>query len=388
MSCKSKAYCPYPFIGVSLQADGMTLPCGQYMDVSKFPKTQTIQEARNNYMQVMREKMLNGEHDAGCQCPAEEATGIKSMRQSAIDRYGIQPYSKVKVAEIFFDNVCNLKCRMCASPYSHLIYEDEKKIYGETISPTKYVKNTNYLNLDTTELEEVKVYGGEPLLNKEANEFFGKIIQDGNIENLSIDISTNGTILPMSNVLDAFLRCKELKINISIDGYKELNEYIRSGSNWNEIDENLKFFDSLFDRRNKHTLIQIHSAVGIYNANKINELDQYIENTFPRFSKTKQMIQYPVFLNIQNAPKEYKDLISPLLDSDMRQYMYNSKNDYFSHFVNYHTSMNRIRCEELESKNSLLHDFINEYNTATIATDSSKFFIDQIKFLKGEKNEI
>ena len=100
------------------------------------------------------------------------------------------------------------------------------------------------------------------------------------------------------------------------------------------------------------------------------------------------MIQYPVFLNIQNAPKEYKDLISPLLDSDMRQYMYNSKNDYFSHFVNYHTGMNRIRCEELESKNSLLHDFINEYNTATIATDSSKFFIDQIKFLKGEKNEI
>lgn len=378
MSC-NKTYCPYPFIGVSLQADGVTFPCGQYMDESKFPKTQSIEDARNNHMQVMREKMLNGEHDKGCQCPTEEAVGITSMRQSAIDRYGIQPFGKIKVAEIFFDNVCNLKCRMCASPYSHLLYEDEKQIYGETLSPTKYVRNTKYKDIDIHNLEEVKIYGGEPLMNKEADEFFKQILLDGNIKNLSINMSTNGTVLPMPNVLEAFLNCKELQINISIDGFNELNEYIRCGSNWDTIVKNLQFFDSLHDKRIGYTRIQIHSAIGIYNVNMINELDNYIKEKFPRFIKTRQMIQFPVFLNIQNASKEYKDLISPLLDDEMNRYMYNGNNDYFSHFVNYHKSLDKLRNKELKNKNPLLNDYINNYN---IIVDSSEFFTQQIKILK------
>ena len=72
MSCKSKTYCPYPFIGASLQSSGITLPCGQYMNIAPFNPAQSIEEARNSsHMQDMRMKMLNNEHDSGCQCPAE-----------------------------------------------------------------------------------------------------------------------------------------------------------------------------------------------------------------------------------------------------------------------------------------------------------------------------
>lgn len=381
MSCKSKSYCPYPFIGVSLQADGITLPCGQYMNVANFPKTQTVDEARNGYMKIMRENMLNGIHDKGCQCPAEEKVGIKSMRQHAIDRYGILPYGSIEVAEIFFDNVCNLKCRMCASPYSHLIYEDEKELYGDTLSPTKYVRNTNYQNLDTAKLTELKIYGGEPLLNNEANNFFKKILLDGNIDNLSIDISTNGTVLPMNYVLESFLKCKELKINISIDGYKELNEYIRSGSNWNVIEKNLKFYNDLIDKRsNKKTSILIHSAVGIYNANLIKVLDKYVKTYFPRFLKTKQMIQFPVFLNIQSAPTEYKKVIETEVDDEIKNYMYCSDTDYFAHFINYHTGLDKIRNENLGSLNPVLTEYIKNYKDTVL--NSKDFFLKQINILK------
>ena len=382
MSC-SKTYCPYPFIGVSLQADGITLPCGQYTHIGKFPKTQSIDDARNGYMKTMRETMLDGKHDPGCQCPAEEAAGIKSMRQGAIERYGVQPFGKIQVAEIFFDNVCNLKCRMCASPYSHLLYDDEKKVYGEAISGTKYVRNTKYKDLDTAELQEVKVYGGEPLINKEADEFFKKIITKGNIENLSIDMSTNGTSLPMTNVLNAFLQCKELKLNISIDGYKDLNEYIRSGSDWNIISKNLEFFDRLIDKRKGKTTILVHSAIGVYNANIISDLDSYVKKNFPRFVKSTQMIQYPVFLNIQNTPQEYKKIIEPYVDKETYNFMWQKQNNYFPHFINFHNRMDAIRKENLANINPLLYDYINNYKDTV---DNSKdFFIEQIKILQGAK---
>ena len=126
----SNTYCPMPFIGSSLQSDGLVLPCGQYMDVAPY-KGKSITEARKE-MQCIRKTMLDGKHDSGCQCPAEEAAGLPSMRQDALQKFGVQPFGQLKTVEIFFDNVCNLKCRMCSSTHSHLWYEEEKELYGVT----------------------------------------------------------------------------------------------------------------------------------------------------------------------------------------------------------------------------------------------------------------
>jgi sulfatase maturation enzyme AslB (radical SAM superfamily) len=262
-----------------------------------------------------------------------------------------------------------------------LWYEEEKELYGTTMSPTKYVKNTLHETLDVEELEEIKVYGGEPLQTREADAFFKRVIEQGNIENLYIEMSTNGTTLPMPNVLEAFKRCKRLKLDISIDGYGKLNDYIRSGSDWDNIVENMKFFDNLIDERTEQTVIIVHSAVGLYNANLVSELDAFVEENFPRFLKTKQMIQYPVFLNIQNASSDYKKKLEPYLDEESVRYMYNGTNDYFAHFVNFHKGLDKIRNESLEDLNPLLSDYIEEYNKIV---DSRDFFVHQIKILQGQ----
>jgi sulfatase maturation enzyme AslB (radical SAM superfamily) len=385
MSCKSKTYCPYPFIGASLQSDGTTLPCGQYMNVAPFNKFEPIEVSRNNsHMQEMRRKMLNNEHDSGCQCPAEEAAGIKSMRQYAVEQYGYQEFGKLKTVELFFDNVCNLKCRMCGSPRSHLWYEEEKQLYGTTLSPTKYIKNDLYKTIDIEKLEEIKLYGGEPLLSKEADEFFKNIIDNGNIEDLRIELITNGTVLPMPNVAAALLKCKYLRISISVDGYGELNNFIRSGSNWDEVVKTMNFFNSLITNRKNESLVSVHSAVGIYNANMMRELDEYVLATFPKFIRTKQMIQFPVFLSIQHASEQYKKIIEPYVDQETKDYMYSSTEDYFLHFINFHKKLNQIRNEDLKNNNPLLSNYIESYKDVG---DSSNFFIQQIKFLQGYSSQ-
>ena len=385
MSCKSKTYCPYPFIGASLQSSGMTLPCGQYMNMAPFNPAQSIEDARNSrHMQDMRMKMLNNEHDSGCQCPAEEAAGIKSMRQAALDKFGFNPFGPIRTVEIFFDNVCNLKCRMCASSCSHLWYDEEKELYGETLSPTKYAKNTKYQDADLSALEEVKIYGGEPLISKDANEFFKKLISQADIENIDVEVSTNGTSLPMEYVLEAFVKCRSLRVNISIDGYGKLNEYIRSGSDWEVCVSTMDWFNKLIDvRKDKETFIQIHSAIGIYNANLIKELDDFVENSYPRFIRSKQMIQFPVFLNIQNAPTEYKEMIQSTVDKITRDFMWNGTTNHFSHFINFHNKMDSIRNEGIEHVNPFLHQYIKNY-ILTVG-DSRKFFIEQIRILQGAK---
>jgi sulfatase maturation enzyme AslB (radical SAM superfamily) len=333
----------------------------------------------------MRRKMLNGEHDSGCQCPAEEAAGIKSMRQNAIEKFGYHEFQQLKTVEIFFDNVCNLKCRMCGSSRSHLWYDEEKELYGTTLSPTKYVRNDLYKTINIKNLEEIKIYGGEPLLSKEANDFFKNILDNGNIENLEIELVTNGTTLPMPNFLEALIRCKKLSVSISVDGYASLNEFIRSGSKWSDIYNTMSFFNELIDKRKNQSLIRIHSAVGIYNANLIGELDTFVTNNFPRFFKSKQMIQFPVFLNIQNAPLEYKNLIEPLVDQETKTYMYNGNLNHFDHFINFHNGLNKIRNENLKNINPLLQEYIDNYK---VKTDSKIFFIEQIKLMQGHIDSV
>jgi MoaA/NifB/PqqE/SkfB family radical SAM enzyme len=386
MSIKSKTYCPYPFIGASLQPDNMVLPCGQYMNMTPFKEIKSIDAIRNNdHMCSMRDKMLNNQADSGCQCYVEENVGLTSMRQASIEKFGYQEFGKLKLIELFFNNVCNLKCRMCASPYSHLWFDEELELYGTSLSDTKYTKNTVYNELDLSELELLKIYGGEPLFGNDADLFFKKLKLFDRIDKLSIELSTNGTILPKENVDYAFQNCKSLDLNISIDAYGSLNNFIRSNSNFSLITQNLSYYSDLIKKRkDKHTNIKIHSALSVYNVNEYHILKSFINENYPNFYYDYQLVQYPVFLNIKNLPNSYKEiLIENIEDEKIRDYLKEESDNYFDHFLNFHNTLNDIRKEKFSGLNLLLENFINKYISNVSLEESREFFIKEIDKLKG-----
>lgn len=376
----SKTYCPYPFNGVSLQPNNMVLPCGQYMDSAPFQKIIPINEVRNSeYMKDMRNRMSNDQHGIGCQCPAEEEAGIVSMRQKSIEKFGIDYSDSLKIVEIFFDNVCNLKCRSCGSNNSHLWFEEEKELYGVTLSPTKYQKNTLYKDLDLSKLEMVDLYGGEPMMSIDVENFLTKLCENNVIKNIELSMSTNCTVIPKDNVLKALLTARSLKLALSIDAYGELNNVIRSGSDFNEIINVMKFFRNLVWQRPKGTTtILVHSAVSVYNVNLLPELDDFVSSNFPEFSSSTQVVQFPLFLSIKNTPEEFKNNVKQLLTHDrysnIIKYMEQDGDDLFGHFINFHNKVNEIRQETLSDKNQLLSDTISNYKQIPAVEESKIFF--------------
>jgi sulfatase maturation enzyme AslB (radical SAM superfamily) len=381
-----KTYCAFPFISSSLQADNTVLPCGQFMKSSLFQKIIPINDVRNGpEMQEMRRKMLNGEKVDGCQCYAEEEVGLPSMRQSGISKYGFTTDTTLKKLELVMDNVCNIKCRSCGSPNSHTWYEDEIKIYGESFSKKKYIKNTLYKDLELDNLTEVEILGGEPMFSPGTRDFF-KLLKDNNIiKRLSISLSTNGTLEPKDVVLDGLLNCKELNLNVSIDGFGDYNDYIRSGSNWNLIEQNLKFYNRLIDLRNdKKTIIKVHTAVSIYNVNQLEILDNYVKLNFPRFFKTFQLVQYPVFLSIKNTPPDYKKAVSKYINnSQILEYLNSDGDDYFQHFLNFSQQLDEIRFENMRDFNPFLKKYMEEYTSKVSREDSKIFLITEFKKLQS-----
>lgn len=351
-------------MSASLQADNTVLPCGQFMKSVHFKKVIPIHEVRNGeFMSTMRAKMLAGEHVEGCQCPAEEAAGIRSMRQNAIDRFGFTTDTNLKKLELVFDNVCNIKCRSCGSPNSHLWYEDELAIYGEGLLGKKYFKNTLYHDIDFSHLEYIEVLGGEPFISPATSVFFKKAKQLDVLKNLTIQISTNGVEIAQGSVLTALLECKNLELTISIDAYGEYNNYVRSGSDWNKIVESIKFYNTLFEIRPKGTTkIAVHTTVSIYNANQLELLDNFISEHFSRFHKTKQVLQFPVFMSISNAPQSYKDHTrTKLTDAGIISYMDSTNTDLFADFINYSNKLDLLRNESMLDHNPFLKNLMDTY---------------------------
>jgi len=381
-----KTYCAYPFVSASLQADNTVLPCGQFMKSSLFKKVIPVKEVREGpAMQAMRHKMLTGELVDGCQCYAEEQAGMSSMRQAGINRYGFQTDLTLRKLELVFDNVCNIKCRSCASVNSHLWYEDELVLYGETLLGRKYSKNTLYTDLDLSKLEEIEVLGGEPTVSPGAADFFKMVREQGIAKQLRIQLSTNGVEQASGDLLDAMLTCRYLHLNVSVDAFGSFNEYVRGGADFNSIQKSLNFYNNLYNQRAEHsTVINVHTVVSVYNANQLDLLDNWVKEHFPNFRLTFQVAQFPVFLSIKNTPQSYKESVRKYItNQEILNYLDAPGEDYFAHFINFTEQLDSIRSENIHTHNSFLSSFINLYPNKVDLSESQQFFKQAIINLKS-----
>jgi hypothetical protein len=99
------------------------------------------------------------------------------------------------------------------------------------------------------------------------------------------------------------------------------------------------------------------------------------------------VVQFPQFLSIKHLPKDYKEQVLSTLNfkyaniDGIIEYLNSQADNYFDHFINYHNKLNEIRKESFDNSNPMLSEYIDNYKLTN--TDSSEFFIQQIKILKG-----
>ena len=354
-----------PFREVALNNADILQPCCQNHSY-KISIDESFEKSFNSGpLEKVRQQMLAGETVKGCdQCYREELAGVESMRQRSIKKYGIIKNIEIHAIQIQFDNLCNLKCRMCTSMNSHLLYDDELLVLGKTLSPKKFITNTTYKEIDKTYLREIKLHGGEPLISPRAEEFFKEMVLSNEISKVTISTYTNGMVIPTDYILEAFKKCRFLDLYISIDGFGNLNEYIRGKSDFNKIVENLKFYSSLIDSRPEHsTFIGISTVVNVYNVNKLKDLDQFITKEFPEFELDKKFVSYPDFLRIPCLPVEYKNKIQHSVQDypEVLQFLNKEDTDYFEEFIFYNNTVDKLTNNSLKDVNPELYEFIQSY---------------------------
>lgn len=303
----NKSFCIYPWI-LKTTSDNVLNTCSR----SKAPIT-TLEELKDwasdpNYARI-RKKMLAGEMlPEFCQvCYDHEVLGVESYRtfetREWISKLNIRSLSDLNnithpyFYEITSNNKCNINCRGCRPSSSSAIEQEYKKFNIAVPRDFKnYWKYTSTDVIDKTTLgPDVRVWlaGGEPTVMRDIYQFLEDCIQLGKTD-FDLTISTNAARLS-----DKFLflakHFTNLHFSISIDGYGKINDYWRSGSDWDTVIKNTKLLES------QGHAISINSVPGIYNVTNYHLLLEFIDREFP-FAGLYLQINYNRMHSVFNHP--------------------------------------------------------------------------------------
>ena len=256
----SKTYCSLAFSHLYITTDGSVRPCCRFRFLTEdgertewpafnAPKVSeydilvdVLREGERH--KLIQEKMLAGEEVKGCRsCYIEEKQTGLSMRTTENKQWGTsfdKENVSVKSIEITFGNYCNLACRICCSELSTSWIEDEKKLQKD-YNFFNIKKRTNvekeWKTQDFSTVEVIKITGGEPLLHPDFTKFLDMMISTNRTHDISLMIFTNSSTVPKQHLIDKLSKFKNVKLYLSIDGYGEVQEYIRHNSNWDTTEK-------------------------------------------------------------------------------------------------------------------------------------------------------
>jgi radical SAM protein with 4Fe4S-binding SPASM domain len=283
----------------------------------------------SNTANQIRLNMAQGYRARACAtCYEKEDSGIQSIRQVCDP-----PDMKIGVSDIDIrlNNICNFKCRMCSEYFSSAIQQETMELYGKnpvlgfekmSLDPTtRQVKNQRLqkiLSFVTADLRSIYFAGGEPLITGEHYEILDRLIAVQNT-NLAIRYNTNLSTLcyKQSNVIDLWQQFSDVTVGASIDAGGVVAEYMRHGTVWNDIVNNIH----TIKKDVPHVKLRITSTVSSLTIENLIALQNFWldQQLFQIDDFRVQVLITPNFLSPAALPIHHKDRLSDIIRQHMQK---------------------------------------------------------------------
>ncbi len=264
-SAPDKTLCVLPWIHLEMRSEGVYAPCcvsreaiasansecGKRQD-ALIIKESPEQAFLSAHMHQLRTDLKSGKPNAGCQgCWDVESYGGISRRLTENARHsGI--FEKIKSGEysletprsidVKFGNKCNLKCRICGPASSSEWGAEHVALYGYNDLKEEnlaWMENSAHVWSDIKKwipsLDEIEVYGGEPLLNASMYELLEECIASGNSNRQTLRLSSNGTVFSRRLSEDIFPKFSTVVLSLSLDGTFSQFEFQRHPAKWDAV---------------------------------------------------------------------------------------------------------------------------------------------------------
>jgi MoaA/NifB/PqqE/SkfB family radical SAM enzyme len=325
----SKVFCMFPWVHLNVTPKGDVYPCcsNNYTDPFANTKTSTLADAFNcDQMKQLRLNMLDDQPSKICEfCYKHEEASPYSFRQYSKEHFGkyfdeLVPSTypngvvddfKMRYLDIRFSNICNFKCRTCGSEFSSQWAAEMRANHDPTHPISLHADNNSGKLLDEVmqhidHIDLAYFAGGEPLITDEHYSLLEEFIRKGRTD-IVLRYNTNASTIKYKKheILDLWKHFKKIELSCSIDHYGERAEWLRKGTDWGKIENNLLTFRTL-----DFVSFQINTVFSIFNYFTITEFYDYlISKNIVRaddWYHTLYLAVHPDYYSAKNMPISLK----------------------------------------------------------------------------------
>ena len=344
----SKIFCIVPWFEVHINADGTYHTCGAQPNPGRMPFPAGFVEKHNvqnisledwinsEYQKQARLGKLNGVYETRCSmCYNEELSGSSSKRlkenlkskisdesfelmyQSSPDfaqfefsrnNQGLTTILKPESYHMSLGNECNYACKMCG-PWASSKLAVEGIQNGTYSGPARLNwtedeaawKHVSDYICNTENLKFVHLIGGEPYMNPRFEELIDKLLAAGRTD-IYLGFTTNGSIVD-TKLIEKLNVFRHVDIGISIECLGKLNDYIRKGTQTNEVLDNIDLY--LKYKKEAHVYITVRPVPSALSVHTLDELYRWCADR--QVDVMTNILTRPEHLQIRQLPQDVKD---------------------------------------------------------------------------------
>ena len=252
---QNKSICTLPWSGFELEPDGGVKNCvlaeEKLGNINKSHIKEIISGNANvNIKKAMLKDALPASC-AGCHVVEKNRNDLMSIssrlyyHKELAKKIDMQFYDNVnnfslKHVDLRWTNACNQACVYCGPSLSSKWAQEMGVKVKSNQEARREVKDFVFENI--SDLQNVYLAGGEPMLMKENLEFL-KLLKDKNPE-CSIRVNTNLSTTK-TGTFDLLCDFKNVHWTVSLETIEQEYEYIRHHGSWDDFDKNLKIINRL-----------------------------------------------------------------------------------------------------------------------------------------------
>lgn len=341
---QQKTFCPLPFIRQTIFQDGSYKVCCYAGGSELGPDSRTYEVDNQTYfnsetMQRIRKTLLGGKYPSECRDCQEQAnknltpTNVLETRNclaapeevtalaAALDSYFSGSPITPTTFDIRYSNVCNLKCQMCNQFNSSAIYAENRQLGLVPVEDSVKQRQRHRLIIDYDKTVWMYFAGGEPFLEEINLEMLDYLPST-----CRTVINTNLTVLT-PRVINALRKFTDISLMVSIDAVGDLNDYIRSGSKFSDIIDNLQTIKEQLP----NVRVDIGTTVSLLNVMCLDELVAYVKNSLPEIKHHFMTVVHQPHLFVETLPPEHRGIAISSLHTcreELPEY-----DEYFSELV-------------------------------------------------------
>jgi MoaA/NifB/PqqE/SkfB family radical SAM enzyme len=356
----SNFYCAAPWRGLHINPRGDVKTCcaGDPNMLGNLNEQSIESILHGSVMQEIRQSIKQGKPHAYCyNCVQAERYGRseRDWHNNVSPEFDPATASDTDyqptLIDVRWNITCNLSCNYCGDKCSSK-WAGLKGVPFKSGARPYYEQVCDYLEQHKSNIREVALVGGEPLLLPENERLLDVIPKDCTvtlITNMSVDLTKN-------KIFNKLAQRQKVGWSMSFDNTGSRFEYVRHGGNWTLLVENIYRIKELFAQGH---WCGIHAVYNIYNATQLFDFIEWAKSV--GIDTHWQSLYQPECLD----PLKHSQALKALAEAELnrvlaRTDLTNSERVFFEQAQNnYQTPTHIVLTNELKQH---IHEIENNYH--------------------------